>query len=77
MTRCNRLFHLTSRISPANRVETNPALEEFLNFLARDITKNPQHMQAMSADLVSHVQSLVIGVDFDLDVPLNAVEAEI
>jgi antitoxin PrlF len=77
MKRCNRLFHLTSQISPSNRVETNPALEEFLNFLARDIIKNPQYMQAMSADLVSHVQSLVIGVDLDLDAPLNAVEAEI
>ena len=66
-----------SRISPSNRVETNPALEEFLNFIARDIAKNPQHAQAMSAYLVSHFHSLVSGTDLDLDAPLNAVEAEI
>ena len=57
-------------ISRADQVESDPVLGEFLNFLARDIEKNPQHLQAVSSDLVSHVQSLVSDVDLDLDAPL-------
>lgn len=57
-------------ISRADQTESDPVLGEFLNFLARDMEKNSQHLQAMSSDLVSHVQSLVSGVDLDLDAPL-------
>jgi antitoxin PrlF len=57
-------------ISRADQTESDPVLGEFLNFLARDMEKNPQHLQAISSDLVSHVQSLVSGVDLDLDAPL-------
>jgi antitoxin PrlF len=45
-------------------------LGKFLNFLAQDMEQNPQHIQAISSNLVSHVQSLVSGVDLDLDAPL-------
>ncbi|MEA5530339.1 type II toxin-antitoxin system PrlF family antitoxin [Dolichospermum sp. UHCC 0684] len=45
--------------------------KRFLNFIARDIEKNPQHLQAISSDLVSRVQSLVAEVDLDLDAPLS------
>ncbi len=57
-------------ISRADQTESDPVLGEFLSFLARDIEKNPQHLQAISSDLVSYVQSLVSGVDLDLDTPL-------
>jgi antitoxin PrlF len=58
-------------ISRADQAEENdPVLGEFLNFLAQDMEQNPQHIQAISSDLVSHVQSLVSGVDLDLDAPL-------
>jgi antitoxin PrlF len=57
-------------ISRVDRIESDPILGEFLNFLARDIEKNPQHLQAISSDLVSRVQSLVFDVDLDLDSPL-------
>jgi antitoxin PrlF len=57
-------------ISRADQTESDPVLGEFLNFLARDMEKKPQHLQAISSDLVSHVQSLVSGVDLDLDAPL-------
>ncbi len=43
----------------------------FLSFLAQDIIKNPQHVQAISSDLVNRVQSLVADVEFDLDAPLS------
>ncbi|SRR5579883_110053 len=58
-------------ISRAKQTESDPVLGQFLNFLARDIEKNPQHLQALSPDLVNHVQSLVAEVDFDLDAPLS------
>jgi antitoxin PrlF len=59
-------------ISRADRTESDPILGEFLNFLAQDIEKNPQHVESISADLVSHVQSLVVDVNVDLDAPLLA-----
>ncbi len=57
-------------ISRAESSQSDPILEQFLVFLAQDIEKNPQHLQALSASLVSRVQSLVSGVDVDLDEPL-------
>jgi antitoxin PrlF len=58
-------------ISRANHAEEHdPVLGEFLNFLAQDMEQNPQHIQAISSSLVSHVQSLVSGVALDLDAPL-------
>lgn len=57
-------------ISRADQTESDPVLGKFLKFLAQDIETNPQQLQAMSSDLASHVQSLVSGVDLDLDAPL-------
>jgi antitoxin PrlF len=58
-------------ISRAEQTESDPILGQFLNFLAQDIKNNPQHLQAISSDLVSHVQSLVSAVDLDLNAPLS------
>ena len=57
-------------ISRVDQNQSDPILGKFLNFLALDIENNPQHLQAISSDLVSRVQSLVADVDFDLDAPL-------
>jgi antitoxin PrlF len=57
-------------ISRADQTESDPVLGEFLNFLARDMEKNPQHLQAISSGLVSRVQSLISDVNLDLDAPL-------
>jgi antitoxin PrlF len=57
-------------ISRANPTENDPLLGEFLNFLAQDIKRNPQHLEALSSGLVSRVQSLVSEVDLELDAPL-------
>lgn len=57
-------------ISRVEQQESDPVLGKFLNFLTQDIERNPQHLQAMSSDLASHVQSLTSGVDLDLDAPL-------
>lgn len=58
-------------ISRAEQMESDPVLGKFLNFLARDMEKNPQHLKAISSDLVNRVQSLVSEVDLDLDAPLS------
>jgi antitoxin PrlF len=57
-------------ISRVEQTESDPVIGDFLNFLARDMEKNPQSLQTVSSDLVSHVQSLVSDVDLDLDAPL-------
>lgn len=58
-------------ISRADEQENDPILGKFLNFLARDMEKNPQHLQAISSGLVSRVQSLVSEVEVDLDASLS------
>ncbi|MEL6438726.1 MAG: type II toxin-antitoxin system PrlF family antitoxin [Cyanobacteria bacterium J06621_8] len=57
-----------SRVEPK---ESDSILGKFLNFLAEDMEKNPQHLQAISSDLVNRVQSLVSEVEIDLDAPLS------
>ena len=54
-----------------DNIESDPVLGQFLNFLARDMEKNPQHLKAISSDLPNRVQSLVSEVDLDLDAPLS------
>jgi antitoxin PrlF len=57
-------------ISRVNQAESDPILGQFLNFLVRDIEKNPQDLKAISPDLVSRIRSLVSDVDLDLNLPL-------
>ena len=46
-------------ISRADGTEENDlVLGKFLNFLAQDMEQNPQHIQAISSNLVNHVQYL-------------------
>lgn len=77
--RLNKRDKIQYVIQPDNNVlmfkveqpDSDPVLEQFLDFLASDISKNPHHLQGISADLVSHIQSLVSDVEFDLDAPLD------
>lgn len=57
-------------ISRAENANSDPILGQFLNLLARDMEQNPQQIQAISADLVNRVQSLVADVDINLDASL-------
>ena len=50
----------------------DPVLGQFLAFLARDMTNNPQRIQALDAGLVNRIQSLLGDVAVDLDAPLSA-----
>lgn len=49
----------------------NPVLGQFLGFLATDITRRPERLQAVDAGLVQRLQSLVGGVNVDLDAALS------
>ena len=60
---------LLSRADPDN---TDPTLRCFLAFLADDIQKNPQRLQAVSTELVSRLQQLVGNIEIDLGAPLAA-----
>jgi antitoxin PrlF len=51
--------------------EEDPALTDFLSFLANDIHKNPGHIRALSPALVDRARALVSKVEIDLDAPLS------
>jgi len=57
------------------RVETSdgddPVLGQFLGFLAADITRHPERLQSVDAGLVHRLQSLVGGVEVDLEAALS------
>lgn len=57
-------------LSRADEDETDPVLEQFLTFIASDMKNNPQHVQAVSKDLVEKVDLLVSDTQVDLDSPL-------
>ncbi|MDD2741251.1 MAG: type II toxin-antitoxin system PrlF family antitoxin [Rhodocyclaceae bacterium] len=82
-----RILHLAKRdkihytIRPCGEVvltraepsdDDDPVLGQFLSFLTRDITNHPERLQAVGAELVQRLQSLVCSVVVDLDAPLSA-----
>jgi antitoxin PrlF len=50
----------------------DPVLGQFLGFLARDIASHPERLRAVDAGLVQRLQSLVSGIEVDLDAVLKA-----
>jgi antitoxin PrlF len=50
----------------------DPVLGQFLGFLARDIASHPERLRAVDAGLVQRLQSLVGGIEVDLDATLSA-----
>ncbi|MFM6991720.1 MAG: type II toxin-antitoxin system PrlF family antitoxin [Rhodoferax sp.] len=59
-------------LTRADDVETDPALDAFLGFLAADMTQHPERLQALDTALVQRVQALTAGVTVNLDAPLSA-----
>ena len=51
---------------------SDPVLDAFLAFLARDMAKHPEQLQTLDAGLVQKLQSLVGEVEIDLDAALSA-----
>jgi len=52
--------------------DEDQVLRQFLGFLAEDIARHPEHVQAISADLLTRIQSLTGQIEVDLDAPLAA-----
>jgi antitoxin PrlF len=52
--------------------EDDPVLGRFLAFLSRDIANYPERLQAVDASFVQRIQSLVGGIEVDLDAALSA-----
>ena len=48
----------------------DPVLGHFLGFLAQDLAQHPERMQVVGASLHRHIESLVGGMEVDLDAPL-------
>lgn len=48
----------------------DPVLGQFLTFLADDIARHPERIQAIDAGLAQRIQSLVGNIDVDLDAAL-------
>jgi len=62
-------------LTRANAVEADdPVLGRFLGFLAHDIAAHPERLHAIDQSFVQRIQSLVAGVDVDLDAPLSEVD---
>ncbi|MGG6269751.1 type II toxin-antitoxin system PrlF family antitoxin [Leptolyngbya sp. AN03gr2] len=57
-------------ISRADQPETDPVLEQFLEFLAEDMRQNPQQIRAVTPELVNRLRALTTDVEVDLDAPL-------
>jgi antitoxin PrlF len=64
-------IHIT-RAEPA--VRDDPALGQFLSFLARDIAAHPERVQALDTELVAYIQTMTQNVQVDLNAPLAAAD---
>lgn len=52
----------------------DPVLEPFLNLLAKDISKRPEHLRPISESLVNRVAEAVKDMEIDLDAALDTDE---
>jgi antitoxin PrlF len=50
---------------------SDPVVDAFLDFLARDMASHPEQLTGLTPDLVSHIQRLTEGIDIDLDAPIE------
>ncbi len=54
-------------------IEINePVLDPFLRFLARDLANHPERLVAIDLGFIQRMQSLVGGVQVDLNQPVSA-----
>ena len=51
--------------------DDDPVLGQFLGFLAADMTRHPERLQAVDAGLVRRLRLLIGDVDLDLDAALS------
>ena len=61
----------TVTIARREASEEDPILGKFLDFIAQDMDRSPQNIQPINKDTFDRVQSLVKGMETDLDVSLS------
>ncbi len=61
---------MLTRASEIESDADDPALGRFLDFLAADITRHPEHLKALNAGLARHMDELVSDVSIDLGTAL-------
>ena len=60
-------------LTRVNVVEAqDPVMAQFLSFLAKDMGKHPERLQAIDSSLAQRIQSLVGKVDVNLNAALSA-----
>ncbi|MEJ6656535.1 MAG: type II toxin-antitoxin system PrlF family antitoxin [Pseudomonas sp.] len=57
-------------LSRAEANDDDPIIDHFIKFLGSDISKRRHHLQTLDAGFVRDIQSLVEGVEIDLNAPL-------
>ena len=59
------------KLSRAKPEQADPVIGQFLSFLANDMQKHPDHLQAVTPALRSRIDTLVTDMNVDLDAPLS------
>ncbi len=57
--------------------EDDPALAPFLALLEQDLSRHPERLRPITADLVGRLEDLVGGMDVDLNAPLPDDDASV
>jgi antitoxin PrlF len=58
-------------IMKASSDTEDPAIDAFLDFLARDMTSRPQQLTDLTPALLERARSLTQGMEVDLDTPIH------
>ncbi len=67
-------FRIDGNSVSVHRVEegdSDPAIEQFLIFLAKDIQEHPERLTSMSPELRARIDAVTDGLDIDLDAPID------
>lgn len=57
-------------LSKVDETHSDPLIDDFLNFLAKDIKQNPQHLTPVNQTLIDSIAPLIANVEVDLNKPL-------
>ena len=64
-------------LSKMEENQNDPIIDNFLDFIAEDIRHYPQHLTSINQTLFNRIESLVGGVEFDLNEPLLDEEEQV
>lgn len=67
-------FHVDEAGVHVRRAEVednDPAIDSFLTFIARDLERRPEAIEALSPTLAARIADLTGGAEIDLDAPIE------